>query len=622
MKIAVEGCCHGELDKIYETVQYLEQVNNIKVDLLLICGDFQAIRNKEDMKSMAVPPKYQKLNTFYKYYSGEKEAPLLTIFIGGNHEASNFLQELPYGGWVAKNIYYMGYASVIQVGGIRIGGLSGIYKARDYNRGHYEYPPYTDDTKRSVYHVRNVEVFRLEQLTRPMDIFMSHDWPANIAQYGDMERLFRAKPFLREEVLDGSLGSPPAERLLHKLQPSYWFSAHLHVKFAAWIQHSNKNTTKFLSLDKCLPRKQFLQVLDIPHHQEEPLRIKLDAEWLCVLKSTNHLLNLTRSTVYMPGPGSSERYNFEVTDQDIDELYKDFGNDLTLPENFEHTAPTIDQQRSAVTEQHVRVNPQTSLLCSMLDVTDPNAVILGQSFCGSSASSINNPDEVDIEDDTEEENLTEAPSYINSSLDASCTDTSLSMSDSFTSFDQDGDSLKSGTFSSSTPTHTRVADDDEELVSILAAQRRISGKLEFSEAVSPAWKTSSSGVETSTTKDSDLTSSITQEHRTKHDECANGMCGAELKPDESIMDIGCSSQESKDLLEPQNTSNTEESQGSQSNNEETEEQKGDCSGPEDLDDSLQKRKTSSENVSGSGGKKLKRRNESFYSVSATENEDS
>jgi len=44
----------------------------------------------------------------YRYYSGEKKAPVLTIFIGGNHEASNYLQELPYGGWVAPNIYYLG----------------------------------------------------------------------------------------------------------------------------------------------------------------------------------------------------------------------------------------------------------------------------------------------------------------------------------------------------------------------------------------------------------------------------------------------------------------------------------------------------------------------------------
>ena len=29
-----------------------------------------------------------------RYYIGEKEAPLLTIVIGGNHEASNYLWEL------------------------------------------------------------------------------------------------------------------------------------------------------------------------------------------------------------------------------------------------------------------------------------------------------------------------------------------------------------------------------------------------------------------------------------------------------------------------------------------------------------------------------------------------
>lgn len=43
-----------------------------------------------------------------RYYSREKEAPVLTIFIGGNHEASNHLQELCYGGWAAPNIYYLG----------------------------------------------------------------------------------------------------------------------------------------------------------------------------------------------------------------------------------------------------------------------------------------------------------------------------------------------------------------------------------------------------------------------------------------------------------------------------------------------------------------------------------
>lgn len=135
MKIAVEGCCHGELDKIYETIEYLEKKEGVKVDLLLCCGDFQAVRNEGDMKCMAIPAKYRMMQTFYKlvllssfvtfqevqqhlkhlynclcrrYYSGEKKAPVLTIFIGGNHEASNHLQELPYGGWVAPNIYYLG----------------------------------------------------------------------------------------------------------------------------------------------------------------------------------------------------------------------------------------------------------------------------------------------------------------------------------------------------------------------------------------------------------------------------------------------------------------------------------------------------------------------------------
>ena len=38
----MEGCCHGELDKIYTSMQRLEKKEGIKIDLLICCGDFQA----------------------------------------------------------------------------------------------------------------------------------------------------------------------------------------------------------------------------------------------------------------------------------------------------------------------------------------------------------------------------------------------------------------------------------------------------------------------------------------------------------------------------------------------------------------------------------------------------
>lgn len=66
MKIAVEGCAHGELEKIYDVIAYFEKKNDTKVDLLLCCGDFQATRNVHDLNSMAVPPKYREMCTFYK----------------------------------------------------------------------------------------------------------------------------------------------------------------------------------------------------------------------------------------------------------------------------------------------------------------------------------------------------------------------------------------------------------------------------------------------------------------------------------------------------------------------------------------------------------------------------
>ena len=108
---------------------------------------------------------------------------------------------------MAPNIYYLGYAGVVNVKGVRIGGLSGIYKGHDYMKGRFEKPPYDNSTQRSVYHIRNLDVFRLKQLkNNPPEIFMTHDWPRGIHKYGDMNSLLKRKPFFREDIDKNALG--------------------------------------------------------------------------------------------------------------------------------------------------------------------------------------------------------------------------------------------------------------------------------------------------------------------------------------------------------------------------------------------------------------------------------
>ncbi|XP_062971014.1 lariat debranching enzyme isoform X2 [Cynocephalus volans] len=411
MRVAVAGCCHGELDKVYETLALAERRGPGPVDLLLCCGDFQAVRNEADLRCMAVPPKYRHMQTFYRYYSGEKKAPVLTVFIGGNHEASNHLQELPYGGWVAPNIYYLGLAGVVKYRGVRIGGISGIFKSHDYRKGHFECPPYNSSTIRSIYHVRNIEVYKLKQLKQPIDIFLSHDWPRSIYHYGNKKQLLKNKSFFRQEVENNTLGSPAASELLEHLQPTYWFSAHLHVKFAAFMQH---------------------QVLEIGHDPSAPDYLEYDIEWLTILRTTNDLVNVTGRLWNMPeNNGLHTRWDYSATEEAMKEVLEKLNHDLKVPCNFSITAACYDPSKPQTQMQLVhRISPQTTEFCAQLGITDINVRLQKskeeQHLCGeyeeqddvenndsgedwseyntdTSALSSINPDEIMLDEEEEEE---------------------------------------------------------------------------------------------------------------------------------------------------------------------------------------------------------------------------
>ncbi|PWZ01075.1 hypothetical protein BCV70DRAFT_199435 [Testicularia cyperi] len=241
MKLAIQGCSHGELDAIYASVLRAEREQGIQVDALLLCGDFQAIRNHADLEALAVPAKYRQLGCFHSYYSGERVAPILTLVIGGNHEASNYMHELYHGGWLAPNIYFLGAAGAVELNGLTIAGISGIYKSHDYNKGRFERVPYDQGTIRSCYHTRVFDIHRLKLMStknRPVDVVLSHDWPNTIENHGDTQALIKKKPFFRDEINSQTLGSPPLMELLQTLKPDYWFSAHLHVKFSAVYSHN------------------------------------------------------------------------------------------------------------------------------------------------------------------------------------------------------------------------------------------------------------------------------------------------------------------------------------------------------------------------------------------------
>nr|CCM14326.1 hypothetical protein, conserved [Leishmania guyanensis] len=313
--IAVQGCCHGELDRIYNSCSEHERQTGKRIDVLLCCGDFQAVRTTGDLDSMAVPDKYKVLGDFHKYYAdvsdasavhkAQTAAPYLTIFVGGNHENSDLLAQESYGGFVAPNVFYLGHSSVVTIDDcLTIAGLSGIFKEPDYDRP-YPPRPYAVNpmAKKSAYHVRRIEVEKLHAYLRatqelrsssniettkvtpaaspaalpPMvDLFLSHDWPVGITSYGDEAQLLRFKPYFKDDICRHALGNPHTMRLLQEAKAPYWFAAHLHCYFEATVAHPSPSatetmaaaaaaaSTRFVALDKCAKGHGFLTFIDIP----------------------------------------------------------------------------------------------------------------------------------------------------------------------------------------------------------------------------------------------------------------------------------------------------------------------------------------------------------------------
>ena len=278
VKILVTGCLHGEWEKLVNTIDEVEQAQGAKPDLIIVLGDSQTMRTEADLDSFACPPKFRLMHTFYKLYNGEIKMPVPTIVVGGNHEAMDWLYLLPFGGWLAPNVFYTGRANSLIFGDITISSISGLYNRPDqYFRPVNEKYPIRSNDIQSSYHIRAFSDFQLLGLSNTQ-IMVSHDWPSGTPSKFGGKYLEKVKSSLIESDHKGTFGLCKGMNYINKLRPLAYFAAHHHIEFSTTI-----NGCSFMALPKP-PKKNWCVLMEF---NGTPGELKYRGEWISILKATS-----------------------------------------------------------------------------------------------------------------------------------------------------------------------------------------------------------------------------------------------------------------------------------------------------------------------------------------------
>eukprot|EP01126_Amoeba_proteus_P051328 TRINITY_DN6124_c0_g1_i1.p1 TRINITY_DN6124_c0_g1~~TRINITY_DN6124_c0_g1_i1.p1 ORF type:complete len:311 (-),score=38.79 TRINITY_DN6124_c0_g1_i1:83-1015(-) len=234
--------------------------------------------------------------------------------------------------WVAPNIYYLGYSGVVNFSGIRIAGFSGIYDPDDFKRGHYEIPPYKNNSKISLFHVRQYELWKLYHLRTPVDIILSHDWPSVAISEGDTTVLYKQRPSLEGQ----NFGINVYSSLLKHIKPSYWFSGHMHVNFESTIPHGKDQETKFMALDKAMQGRPFINFIEMKS-SSHCRSLCYDLPWLAITR-----LCLEHFPIHMENISDIPRKFF--SNEEIDREINFLKRKMEIPEDCDSEAQLHEQK--------------------------------------------------------------------------------------------------------------------------------------------------------------------------------------------------------------------------------------------------------------------------------------
>ncbi|MEM9539527.1 MAG: metallophosphoesterase [Cyanobacteria bacterium P01_E01_bin.42] len=226
------GDVHGEM---YEMLGLLKKWES-QLSFVLQVGDFEPHRHEADLQTMDTPAKYRKLGNFAHFYSGSAILPYPVWFIGGNHEPYGFLDRIPNNTEIAPNCYYLGRVGTVKLAGLKIVGLSGIYKEHLFAQR----PPIAEIDRRSnADYIGFTENEVLQALEfQSADILLLHEWPRGLlTSDSDLD------------VTDSEMvGNEYAKMLIESLKPRLILCGHMHRYYRQQIHYSDSTIAQVCCL--------------------------------------------------------------------------------------------------------------------------------------------------------------------------------------------------------------------------------------------------------------------------------------------------------------------------------------------------------------------------------------
>lgn len=241
--ILLMGDIHGRLNKAVRLIRQVESDAGTAVDFVLQVGDLEAHRHPRDLVSMYAPFRDKQLGDFRHYIDGGQRFPRPLYFIGGNHEPYGRLEESPGGSTLAENIHYLGRAGTVDIKGLKITFLSGIYHPHFFRekRDRLETRIGGDDWIAQL----KMSCYRLEEIDRLCNggkphLLLIHEWPYGLVRWEDHEE---GQPRHRK-LRYGETGIPLIREIIKKTGPQLAVCGHLHRRYSGWIPNGSGDGTR------------------------------------------------------------------------------------------------------------------------------------------------------------------------------------------------------------------------------------------------------------------------------------------------------------------------------------------------------------------------------------------